>query len=83
MWDVQAKQLEQFNAKLLERATSAETKHQAMMEQFTQISESLRLQAAENERLQAELSKLRESMEVGLPLSLLPAIPPPLHPSTF
>lgn len=63
---MQAKQLETFNAKLMERATSAEAKQQAMMQQFAQISECLRVQTAENERLQAEVASLRQSMSVSV-----------------
>ena len=60
------RELEDHNAKLVQRAASVETKHAGMMEQVAQINACLQAKSQENERLQAELEQLRESLLVGL-----------------
>ncbi len=60
------RELEDHNAKLMQQAASVETKHAGMMEQFAQINACLQAKSQENERLQAELEQLRESLLVGL-----------------
>ncbi len=59
------RELEEHNAKLMQRAASVETKHAGMMEQVAQINACLQAKSEENERLQAELEQLRQSLLVG------------------
>ncbi|BDA51202.1 probable bZIP transcription factor 11 at C-terminar half [Coccomyxa sp. Obi] len=62
---IKVRELEEHNAKLMQRAASVETKHAGMMEQVAQINACLQAKSEENERLQAELERLRQSLLVG------------------
>lgn len=62
----QVRELEECNAKLLQRATLVEGKQSSMLEQVAQISECLHAKTEENQRLQAELELLRKSIAVRI-----------------
>lgn len=62
---MQVRELEESNAALMQRAASVEGKHASMLEQVAQISECLRLKAAENEQLMSELEQMRHSLSVS------------------
>lgn len=61
---LQAQEMQDLNAKLLARAREVEQKHGLLLEQFPQMNACLKQKTRENERLQAEVERLKSTITV-------------------
>lgn len=61
---MQAKEMEEANARLLERLASVESKHSAVLTEAQALDSDLRSKSAQNEELQAQVRQLRASLSV-------------------
>ncbi|CAL8465681.1 g5217 [Coccomyxa elongata] len=57
-----AKEMEEANARLLERLASVESKHNAVLSEAQALDSDLRSKSAQNEELQAQVRQLRASL---------------------